>query len=314
MKLRAPDHTARDGEGHSEEVTLHAEPAALINEDQLELATALADQAVARAGVSIRALEELTDVHAVSDLLVEVWGTKAESPPLTADFMRALAHSGGYVMGVFNGSDLIGASVGFLGWHGTLSLHSHITGLRAPARNRGVGFAVKVHQRAWALRHGIDTITWTFDPLQRRNAYFNVTKLGATVETLLPNFYGQMRDSINAGDESDRFSTAWHLTDASTIAALDRRSKPTVIGLDPTQDHSRIVLGTTPSGAPRMGNPEGDLVFVPADVAAIRAGDPALGRQWRLAVREAATAKLTTGALQAVTTDGWYVFNEGTSS
>ena len=67
-------------------------------------------------------------------------------------------------------------------------------------RNRHVGTAIKLHQRAWALSCGIDTVVWSFDPLVRRNARLNVQKLGTHVRDYMPNFYGNMDDAINAGD------------------------------------------------------------------------------------------------------------------
>ena len=76
---------------------------------------------------------------------------------------------------------------------------------------RNVGYALKLHQRAWALQRGIATITWTFDPLVRRNAYFNLAKLGVRATRYLPNFYGAMQDPINAGDDTDRLLVDWDL-------------------------------------------------------------------------------------------------------
>lgn len=292
-------------------MTLHATPSTRADLSEVTLAVALAERAAQHAGISVRSLEDLADVRAASALLSTVWGTSPESPPVTGDLLRALSHAGGYVFGVYLANELVGASVGFLGFHDQLSLHSHITGLLEPARNRGAGFAVKTHQRAWALDHGVETITWTFDPLQRRNAYFNVAKLGAEIDELLPNFYGDMRDTINLGDESDRFATVWRLTSPRALAALDRVADQPIVDLDPTEDDPRVVLGTTVDGRPRVGNPTGDLIFVPDEIAKLRASDPDLGHAWRIAVREAAVAKLESGMLHAVTNNGWYVFDGG---
>src|SRR6266542_3171738 len=107
------------------------------------------------------------------------------------------ADSDNYVAGAMRDRRMVGASVGFL--HpagGVFGLHSHITGVRAAARGRGAGFALKQHQRAWALARDLPVVTWTFDPLVRRNAFLNLVKLGAEVVEYLPDFYGPMGDGI----------------------------------------------------------------------------------------------------------------------
>ena len=96
--------------------------------------------------------------------------------------LTAIAHSGGYVAGAFDGTRMVGASVGFLAdHHGDQALHSHITGVVDPMRHAGVGRAIKLHQRRWAAERELRSITWTFDPLVRRNAWFNIAVLGADV-------------------------------------------------------------------------------------------------------------------------------------
>ncbi|MBA2607780.1 MAG: GNAT family N-acetyltransferase, partial [Actinobacteria bacterium] len=164
-----------------------------------------AHAAAARAGVEVAELSSLDHLRAAADLFVEVWGVRADLGPISPDMLRAFAHSGNYVAGARAGSALVGASVAFLANAGSgYKLHSHITGVTAAGLSKGVGFALKIHQRAWAIDRGLPVVSWTFDPLVRRNAYFNLTKLGATANRFLVNFYGEMADSLNAGDESDR--------------------------------------------------------------------------------------------------------------
>ena len=98
--------------------------------------------------------------------------------------------------------------VGFLGLHPSYSLHSHAAGVTAAGTGRGIGFALKQDQRAWALERGIGTVTWTYDPLVRRNAFFNLTRLGARPVEYVVDFYGEMTDAINTGQGSDRFMVA----------------------------------------------------------------------------------------------------------
>ena len=112
---------------------------------------------------------------------------------------------------------LIGAAVAFFGID---HLHSHITGVDPATQSRGVGFALKLHQRAWALDRRIESVHWTFDPLVGRNAYFNLHKLGARAIEYLPDFYGRMTDGINGGDAtSDRLYSSGTSASPEAVAA-----------------------------------------------------------------------------------------------
>src|SRR5262245_30448075 len=147
-------------------------------------------------------------MHEAATLLDGIWGTGDEHV-VDPGTMRALAHVGGYVAGAYDGDTLVGASVGFFAADG--HLHSHVTGIAAEQQGRGIGRAVKLHQRDWALARGRTAISWTFDPLIARNAYFNLHSLGATVVDYLPDFYGAMDDGVNAGDATDRLYVVWAL-------------------------------------------------------------------------------------------------------
>lgn len=240
-------------------------------------ACADAEQATARARVRVRPLDTLAAVREAADLLARVWRTAPSNPPLAAEVMRAVEHAGGYVVGAYADDVLVGASSGFLGLDHDQRpvLHSHISGVLA--QGRGVGLALKLHQRAWALQRGITTITWTFDPLVRRNAWFNLVKLGATGVEYLPDFYGPMSDGVNGGESSDRLFTRWDLTrasgsplavDGATLLLDDVDGAPVTTSLAP-DDSARLVL------------------HLPADVETMRTTDPTTATAWRLAVRRA---------------------------
>ena len=112
-------------------------------------------------------------------------------------------------------------------WHE--HLHSHMAAVLDPFRDQHIGTALKMHQRVWALDHGIDTIVWTFDPLVRRNARVNLLKLGVEVDGFEVDFYGSMDDGINSGDPTDRLFAWWHLDSPRVFAA----SMGQVIPVDP---------------------------------------------------------------------------------
>ncbi len=150
------------------------------------------------------------DLRVIADLFATIWRTDAGHAPVCPDVLRALAFSGNYVAAAYVGGEMVGGSAAFVTPSGRL--HSHITGVRPDRQDRGVAFALKLHQRAWALVRNIATIEWTYDPLLRRNAFLNLNKLAARGTAYVPNFYGAMTDGLNANDESDRLVVDWRLT------------------------------------------------------------------------------------------------------
>ena len=256
-------------------------------------AAELADRLAQRAGVRVLPLDTLAGVRASAALFAEVWRTEAANPPLPAEVMRAVEHAGGYVVGAYAGDRLVGASTGFLGLDGDRPvLHSHISGVSEPGR--GVGLALKLHQRAWALRRGIAAITWTFDPLVRRNAWFNLAKLGATGVEYLVDFYGPMSDGVNAGESTDRLFVRWELS--ATFPAPPPATGGVLV-LDERDGQPRAC------GAARDG--EALLVQLPADVELLRTTAPEVARAWRVAVREALVPAFADGCTaRGITRDG----------
>ncbi|WP_336213319.1 GNAT family N-acetyltransferase [Nonomuraea sp. LPB2021202275-12-8] len=254
----------------------------------------LAAEAAARGGVVIRELRETAEFQQAFTLFDDIWHPEPSNVPVPLELMIAFSHAGGYVAGAFVGDSLVGASVGFLAADRTL--HSHVTGAML---GRGVGYALKLHQRTWCLRRGLERITWTFDPLVRRNARFNLVKLGARPEAYLESFYGPMADAINEGDDSDRLLAVWHLAEPP---GGERGVPP----------HPRVLgtAGERPVVAPAIGPMV--LVATPRDIETLRREDPEAARAWRLAVREVLGGLLAQGARVTGFTDtGDYVVNRG---
>jgi predicted GNAT superfamily acetyltransferase len=255
-------------------------------------ATRAAVAAAAAADVVIRELHEPERLHAVQRLFEEVWRPAAgDPPPVTAGLLRALAHAGSYVVGAFAGTRMVGASAGFFTAPPDLALHSHITGVAPGGQHRGVGFALKVHQRAWALARGIPVVVWTFDPLVARNAWFNLAKLGALPTAYLEDFYGPMTDAINAGMASDRLLLTWNLNDPAVAAACAGRPRQPAPEAGTAEPALTAGPGLEPivhdTGAPVV------TVAVPPDVEAL---GPEQRQAWRAAVREALGGRLAAGA------------------
>ena len=273
-------------------------------------AASAATRAADRAGVTVTELAEITTLAAAADLLDDVWGTEGYHAA-TPELLRGFSHSGNYVAGAYNGAELVGALVGYQGaWHGECVLHSHILGVRSDQRGRGVGAALKLHQRNWALQRGHRMITWTFDPLVRGNAGFNLSRLGAQAVEYLVNFYGRMNDGINNGDESDRLLVAWELDTARVRAVCDDERGD---GHGPLlAEVSQCVLGHEDDGGPRLHDVEpgttAALIDTPQDIVSLRQRDPALAMAWRMALRDAFVSCAARGMRPVrTTTRGEYV-------
>jgi predicted GNAT superfamily acetyltransferase len=277
--------------------------------DPRDAAVQAADAAAAAAGVRIRQIAELDGLRAVHRLYDEIWRPDPNNPPVTTELLRALTKSGNYVAGAYDGDRLLGACVGFFGGSAGRELHSHIAGVSRQALGRNVGFALKLHQRAWAMLHELAAISWTFDPLVSRNAYFNVAKLAAAPTEYLTNFYGGMHDSINGSDDSDRLLIRWDLG-APQVAAACTGTPRRCDAKAELAGGAVIGLSRSGTGTPVVGTLDAAsvLVAVPPDIERLRSVDPACARQWRLALREVLGHAMADGA-RVVGFDraGWYL-------
>lgn len=273
----------------------------------LQTARGRADSAAAQAGVVVRTPHELPELEQVADLLDRIWRPDPAAPTVTVEWLRVLSHVGNYVAAAFREDTMVGASVGFFGPPETRSLHSHITGVLPDGQTRGVGLALKTHQRAWALDNGVATIGWTFDPLVARNAHFNLAKLGARGRVYLESFYGDMPDELNAGDESDRLLVAWELADPAVRRALDGHPTERVPG-------AAVALDIAGDQRPVPGRTAGRHleVRVPQDIYAVRRARPETALRWRLAVRDVLGGLLADGAvITGFSREGGYLLDRG---
>lgn len=238
-------------------------------------------------GIEIRTLSSAADMEGVVGVFQQIWGSVTELVRL--EMLMAIAHSGGYVSAAYDvtgGSEwIVGASVALLARHQDRpALHSHITGILPGVRSSGLGRAMKLHQHQWAHDRDIDWIVWTFDPLVRRNAWFNIAVLGADVHDYLHRFYGTMTDAVNTGDDSDRLLVAWNVATTPT---------------------------TLRDGSDLDGSAE--RVSTPEDIVALRRTDPVAVRRWREATRESLSTALAAGRpIVGFTRDGDYLIGAAT--
>lgn len=170
--------------------------------------------------VVVRKCAGIEEYRQCVDLQREIWGeADLEVEPVTL-FVVAEG-TGGQVLGAFAGGRLIGYTLAVVGYReGTVFLHSHMTGVHRDYRDRGIGRALKLFQREEALGRGIRLVVWTFDPLETRNAHFNLNRLGAIARKYLPNHYGQTTSPLHLGLPTDRLLAEWQLDSGRVVAAI----------------------------------------------------------------------------------------------
>ncbi|MFT4081599.1 MAG: GNAT family N-acetyltransferase [Nocardioides sp.] len=270
-----------------------------------------AARAATLVGVEVDDLVTMREHHQAAELFARVFGTGTTYAPLSPNLLRALAVSGCYASGARRAGVLVGACAGFLCAAG---LFSQTTAVASGSQSGGVGFALKQHQRAWAMSRGIQIIEWTFDPLVRHNAHFNIAKLGASAVSYMPDFYGAMDDSINAGDFSDRCLVRWELHAPVTIAAAAGRPwRPSISKL---RDSGVPVVLDGEDGEPCLGPPTSAAVRlcrIPHDAVQLRSQHPELAFRWRRALRTALGEALSAGLVASEFDDGWFVLRRPAS-
>lgn len=227
--------------------------------------------------MALRPLSSLDQFDDAIRVMVATWGA-FQLPP--REVIVALAHSGNVPLGAYADERLVGF---VLGWAGVdeegLHVHSHMLAALPDRRHRGVGYALKLGQRAQALDQGIHLARWTFDPLVARNAWFNLGKLGAIADRFERAFYGEMSDEINRGDRTDRLVVRWELDPDPTTRSLPE-GLPTVLAAEGDPNAPVPRKASAPSS-------EGALIEVPREHAELRERDAGLASRWRDAVADA---------------------------
>jgi predicted GNAT superfamily acetyltransferase len=263
---------------------------------------------------SLRVIESPQDMLAVEELQRLVWpGNETEIVP--AHLLIAAAHNGGVLIGAYtlpmeaDAAELIGFVFGFpglvFGGDGPHPLHcSHMLAVHPDYRDRGLGFALKRAQWQMVRYQKLDHIIWTYDPLQSRNAYLNITKLGAVCNTYQREVYGVMRDGLNFGLPSDRFVVDWWVNSRRVERRLSRRARQPldlahffaagVEIINPTTQNAAgwpvptESLPSDPTGGLSLAGIQGKkmlLLEIPAKFPDLKAADPALALRWRLHTR-----------------------------
>ena len=173
------------------------------------------------AEILVRPLHTLDEFRRCVQIAREVWGdSDLDTEPYVT--LVIANHTGGQVLGAFDGDLMVGFTKAYVGLHDrTPYLHSHMTGVLPSHRDRRVGRYLKLFQREDALRRGIRLVEWTFDPLETKNAHFNINRLGAICRRYIPNFYGITTSPLHRGLPTDRLLVEWHLDSKRVVAAVN---------------------------------------------------------------------------------------------
>jgi predicted GNAT superfamily acetyltransferase len=186
--------------------------------------------------IAIRQCEGFEELDACVQLQIETWGY-ADGDAIPRRAFTVARRIGGQVIGAFDlsstGTDpsscgeLVGFAMALPGIHAGRNgavepyLHSHMLAVRAGYRNDGVGRRLKLYQRLEAMSRGIGLMEWTFDPLEIKNSFLNIHRLGAIVRSYTPNFYGVSSSRLQGGLPTDRLHAEWYLRSEHVRAALD---------------------------------------------------------------------------------------------
>jgi predicted GNAT superfamily acetyltransferase len=241
-----------------------------------------------RPQVEVRLVRSQAEFAGCEALSRDIWGA-AERNVVPRELLLTMQLNGGLVHGAFlPDGRLVGFCFGFAGLRdGELRLCSHQLGVIPELRGAGVGIALKQAQRKDAQRLGYSLVSWTFDPLEARNAYINLHRLGCIARLYDRDHYGEMEDELNRGLPSDRFEAEWWLD----------RPKPAIPAGEPA-----VMLRVAGDSEPireKVDPVEADavLISVPQDFQVIKKSSPELALRWRQESRAALEAALATGMI-----------------
>lgn len=240
--------------------------------------------------VTIRPAQTIADCRRIEQLQLDIWGS-GDLDVAPDHLILTIAKEGGVVLLALDEQETpIGFGYAFIGLtkDNRFKLASHQVGVLPAYQDHGVGYHIKLAQREAALAHKFDLITWTFDPLQGRNARFNLRKLGAVCNTYLRELYGDMRNELNQGLPTDRFRVDWWI---STGHVADRIKGPVADPASPggpVLNPAKILSNGLPVPPATFDLPSTGFcrVEIPVDIQRLKSEAPELAWQWHLQTRD----------------------------
>lgn len=235
--------------------------------------------------IEIRPILEISEMLPVEDLQREVWGVP-DIEVVPASHLKAAVEAGGVLLGAFDKEDQVGFAYGFVSYEkGQMAHHSHMLAVKPEYRNFNLGEKLKLAQREFVMNQGITLMSWTFDPLQSLNAYFNFSKLGVIADRYIVNFYGGEAASFLHQNGTDRFWVSWHLNSQRVIERIDKRI--TNDGLENVKRIVELDKNDSPNIVNLIENDQQIAIEIPVNINEIQSHNPELAIQWREATRAA---------------------------
>lgn len=250
--------------------------------------------------IDIRPLINVEDVIQLERLQLQVW-PGSETDVVPAHLMLAIARNGGLLLGAFDKAKLIGFVLGFLATDkespnrpamARLKHHSHMLGVHPEYRDQGIGFRLKVAQRDFVNKQGVRLVTWTYDPLQSRNAYLNIHRLGTVCRIYHREAYGEMRDALNVGYPSDRFEVEWWITSPRVKTRLEGKRQS--LDLANFLGAGAVKINPAQLGKGNLLQPAKEtipitdrilLIEIPPNITELKEKDAGLAQSWRMQTR-----------------------------
>jgi predicted GNAT superfamily acetyltransferase len=252
--------------------------------------------------IEIRSIETTAEIRMVEELQRDVWGNN-ETDVVPLHMLTTVAHNGGVLLGAWDAEAerLVGFVFGFLGTDeddprriaaANLKHCSHMMGVLPEYRDQQVGLKLKLAQRERVMQQGVRLITWTYDPLESRNAHLNIARLGCICKTYFREVYGEMQDALNKGLPSDRFQVEWWITSSRVKQKVSGGRPPltlesyTDLGT-PIINSARLNESDLPVPPAVLLTPQSTfaLVEIPSDFQNLKLHDLGLAREWKLQVR-----------------------------
>ena len=247
--------------------------------------------------IVIRDIDLLSEIREVETLQKEVWGCDdLDVVPLT--MFVAGREVGAVLVGAYDGSTMIGFVYGFPGYeNGHLTHHSHMLAVRPSYRNFNLGYKLKLAQRERVLAQGIRRITWTFDPLQSLNAYFNFGKLGVVADNYMINFYGEATSSFLHQIGTDRLWVTWSLDSQRVRDRLENEKTESLFESEAIASLVQLGNDDKPlrNDSSEILTQEHLSIEIPADINALQSKKPGLAVEWREVTRWAFTKAIAAG-------------------
>jgi predicted GNAT superfamily acetyltransferase len=251
--------------------------------------------------VKIRKIYDVRDLEKIVEIEKSAWGMPDYKETTPVHVLKAINENGGLIIGAYDKETMIGFSMGWIvGCGESQYFYSHMTGVLEDKKYKNIGYQLKLYQREEVLKMGIKVIKWTFDPLQGLNLNFNLEKLGAIARIYKENYYGNIRDSINEGLDTDRFEAEWYISSNYVLNKLRSALKTPSIEELTKKDINIALDRSIESNIEIPIRKNFDLkkiilIAIPREISKIKNFDKNIANLWRSYTREAYKFYLSNG-------------------